>query len=49
MNAMLPKTVILGKKHGMPVGLQSDCELKEGRGKEAKHGIFQSLAGKGCV
>lgn len=43
------KSVILGKKHGMPIGLQSDLELKEGGGKEVTHGIFQSIARKGCV
>lgn len=34
MNAVLPKSVILGKKHGMPPSLQSDSELKKGGGKE---------------
>ena len=46
---MLPKRIILGKKHGMPTGLQSDSEFKEGGGKEVKHGIFQSIARKGYV
>lgn len=34
MNAMLPKSVIFGKKQGMFTGLQSDSEIKEGGGKE---------------
>lgn len=44
---MLPESIILSKKHGMPTGLQSESELKEGGGKELKHGIFQTNIQKG--
>lgn len=58
MTAVLPKSVILGKKHGIEKkkkqqqqqnGMTTDCELKERDGKEVKHGIFQSIARKGYV
>lgn len=49
MNAMLPKRIILGKRHEMPAGSQSDSEFEEGGGKEVKHGIFRSVARKGYV
>lgn len=56
MTAVLPKSVILGKKHGIEKkrkqqqhGMTTDSELKERDGKEVKHGIFQSIARKGYV
>lgn len=53
MNAVLPRSVILGKKYGIEKKkkheIPTDSELKERDGKEVKHGIFQSIARKGYV
>lgn len=61
VKAVLPKSVTLGKKHGKCFfftkekkkkknhGKPTDSELKDRDGKEVKHGIFQSIARKGCV
>lgn len=55
MNAVLPRSVILGKKYGIQKKkkkkheIPTDSELKARDVKEVKHGIFQSIARKGYV